>query len=146
MYKSTTQYYCAFPPAPTAPRHLTVVGKTSTSVDLNWIHPLHPNGVIHYEIEFSKSENFLPSKITINTGSNNTYYTVNGVSEVSRYYFRVLSVNTDGVGRSSSSNVVNLCLEVEVGESKEIVIYITLYLVYFIPELTYYAQFTSLSL
>ena len=87
---------------------------TSTSVDLNWIPPLHPNGVIHYEIEYSTSENFL-KKITINTGSDNTYYTVNGVLELSRYYFRVLSVNTGGVGRPSSSNVVNICLGVEVG-------------------------------
>ena len=114
MYKSNTQYYCAFPPAPTAPRHLTVVGSMSTSVDLNWIPPPHPNGVIHYVIECSRSENFV-EKTTINTGSNNTYYTVNGVSEFSRYYFRVLSVNTGGVGRSSSSNVVNLCLGEEVG-------------------------------
>ena len=115
MYKSNTQYYCAFPPAPTAPRHLTVVRNTSTSVDLNWIPPLHPNGVIHYEIEYGKSENFLPNKTIINTGSDNTYYTVNGVSELSRYYFRVLSVNTAGVGRPSSSNVVNVCLGEEVG-------------------------------
>ena len=114
MYKLNTQYYRAFPPAPTAPRHLTVVGNTSTSVDLNWIPPLHPNGVIHYKIEFSTSENFVENT-TINTGSDNTYYTVNGVSQFSRYYFRVLSVNTGGVGRSSSSNVVNLCLGVEVG-------------------------------
>ena len=114
MYKSNTEhFYYAFPPAPTAPRHLTVVGNTS-SVGLNWIPPLHPNGVIHYEIEFSTSENFVQNT-TINTGSDNTYYTVNGVSEFSRYYFRVLSVNTGGVRRSSSSNVVNVCLGEEVG-------------------------------
>ena len=114
MYKSNTQYYCTFPPVPTAPRRLTVVGSTSTSVDLNWIPPLHPNGVIHYEIEFSTSENFV-EKTTINTGSDNTYYTLNGVLELSRYYFRVLSVNTGGVGMSSSSNVVNVCLGADVG-------------------------------
>ena len=91
------------------------MGSTSTSVDLNWIPPLHPNGVIHYEIEYSTSENFVENKTIISTGSNNTYYTVNGVLELSRYYFRVLSVNTGGVGRSSSSDVVNVCLGVEVG-------------------------------
>ena len=112
MYKSNN--YCAFPPAPTAPRHLTVVRNTSTSVDLNWIPPLHPNGVIHYEIEYSTSENFM-KKTTIKPASDNTYYTVDGVSELSRYYFRVLSVNTGGVGMSSSSNVVNICLGEEVG-------------------------------
>ena len=110
----TLHYFHTFPPAPTAPRHLTVVGSTSTSVDLNWIPPLHPNGVIHYEIEYSTSENFV-EKTTINTGSDDTYYTLNGVLELSRYYFRVLSVNTGGVGRSSSSDVVNICLGVEVG-------------------------------
>ena len=120
------------------------MGNTLTSVDLNWIPPLHPNGVIHYEIEYSTSENFV-EKTTINTGNNNTYYTVNGVSEFSRYYFRVLSVNTGGVGSSSSSNVVNLCLGVEVGESKEVFNYIALYFCLLYSVLTY-AQFTSLSL
>ena len=101
--------------APTAPRLLTIVRSTSTSVDLNWIPPRHPNGVIHYEIECSTSENFVQST-TINTASNNTYHTVSDVPEFPRHYFRVVTVNSAGTGRSPSSNIVDICLGMEVCE------------------------------
>jgi protein tyrosine phosphatase len=95
--------------APTAPRLLTVVRSTSTSVDLNWIPPRHPNGVIHYEIEYSTNKSFVDST-TINTESNSTYHTVSDVPEFPRYYFRVVAVNNAGVGRALSSNIVDVCL------------------------------------
>ena len=97
--------------APTAPRLLTVVRSTSTSVDLNWIPPRHPNGVIHYEVEHSTSENFVQST-TINTGTNSTYHTVSDVPEFPQLYFRVMAVNSAGAGRSPSSNVA-VCLGME---------------------------------
>ena len=93
-----------FPPAPTAPRHLTVVGSTSTSVDLNWIPPLHPNGVIHYEIEYSTSENFVENKTTINTGSNKTHYVLSGLTPGIQYYVRVTARNFVG---ATSSDVLS---------------------------------------
>ena len=99
--------------APTAPRFLTVVRSTSTSVDLNWIPPCHPNGVIHYEIQYSTNESFVEST-TMN--ATNTYRVVSGVLEFPRYYFRVVAVNSAGVGRSASSNVAQACLGMEVGE------------------------------
>ena len=108
--------------APTAPRLLTVVRSTSTSVDLNWIPPRHPNGVIHYEVEYSTNENFV-DRTTINTA--NTHYTVSDVPEFPRLYFRVVAVNSAGAGRSSSSNVVyivnNVCLGMEVGEFPSVI-------------------------
>ena len=100
---------------PTAPRLLTVVRNTSTSVDLNWIPPRHPNGVIHYEIEYSTNKSFVDST-TINIASNITYYTVSDVLEFPRHYLRVVAVNSAGVGRSSSSNAVEVCLGREVGK------------------------------
>ena len=94
----------SFPPAPTAPRHLTVVGSTSTSVDLNWIPPLHPNGVIHYEIEYSTSENFVQNETINNTGSNKTHYVLSGLTPGIQYYVRVTARNSAG---AKSSNVLS---------------------------------------
>ena len=103
--------------APTAPRHLTVVRSASTSVDLNWFPPHHPNGVIHYEIEYSTNESFVDSICTtINTASNSTYHTVPDVPKFPRHYFRVVAVNSAGVGRSLSSNMVDICLGMDFGE------------------------------
>ena len=103
--------------APTAPRLLTVVRSTSTSVDLNWIPPRHPNGVIHYEIQYSTNENFVGST-TVNTTSNRTYHTVSDVPEFPQHYFRVVAVNSAGVGNSSSSNIVtvDICFGINVCE------------------------------
>ena len=100
---------------PTAPRLLTVVRSTSTSVELNWIPPRHPNGVIHYEIDYSTNESFVDST-TINIASNNTYHTVPVVPELPRHYFRVVAVNSVGVGSSSSSNVVDVCFGTNICE------------------------------
>ena len=101
--------------APTAPRLLTVVRSTSTSVDLNWIPPRHSNGVIHYEVEYSTSENFVQSA-TFSTASNSTYHTVSDVPGFPRLYFRVVAVNSAGAGRSPSSNIADICLGMEVCE------------------------------
>ena len=104
-----------FASVPTAPRLLTVARNTSTSVDLNWIPPRRPNGVIHYEIEYSTSGSFVEST-TINTRINSTYHKVPDVREFPRHYFRVVAVNSAGVGKSASSNIIEVCLGTEVGE------------------------------
>ena len=72
------------------------MGNTSTRVDLNWIPPLHPNGVIHYKIEFSLSENFVQNKTIINTGSNKTYYILSGLRLIPdvQYFVRVVACNS----------------------------------------------------
>jgi hypothetical protein len=67
--------------------------------------------VIHYEIEYSTSESFVDST-TINTA--NTYHTVPDVPEFPRHYFRVVAVNSAGVGKSASSNIIEVCLGTEV--------------------------------
>ena len=104
----------SIPPAPTAPRHLTVVGSTSTSIDLNWIPPLHPNGVIHYEIEYSISENFVENTTInsnntyytiINTGSNKTHYVLSGLTPGVQYYVRVTARNSAGPGAAPSNEI-----------------------------------------
>ena len=90
---------------------------TSTSVDLNWFPPRHPNGVLYYEIEYSTNENFLESQsTTINTASNSTYHRMPDFPEFPRHYFKVVAVNSAGIGRSSSSNIVDVCLGREVGK------------------------------
>ena len=91
---------------------------TSTSVDLYWIPPHHPNGVIHYKVEYSTDESFT-QRTTINTA--NTYHTVSNVSGIPRHYFRVVAVNGAGAGRSSS-NVVDFCLGMDVGEFLSVMI------------------------
>ena len=55
---------------PTAPHMLTVTGTpTGSTVELNWLPPLHPNGAIRYEIEYEPA---VPPGDTVTAGNSNT--------------------------------------------------------------------------
>ena len=85
---------------------LTIVGtSTGSTVELNWLPPLHPNGAItHYEIEYKPAT---ASGNPVNAGSsNNLYFTLTLPNEVETYRVTVVAVNSKGRKRSKSLEVV----------------------------------------
>ena len=97
----------AIPSAPSAPRMLTVTATPSGStVELNWLPPLYPNGDIRYEIEYDPA---MSSGDPVNAGSSSTlYFTLTLPNEFLTYNVRVVAVSTQG-SRSGESNTVSVC-------------------------------------
>ena len=92
---------------------LTIAGNTTTTtVELNWLPPLHPNGAIHYEIEYEPA---MTPGDPVNAGnSSSPYFTLALPNEFLTYNVRVAAVNTQGMG-SAQSSVLPVCL----GENRE---------------------------
>ena len=71
---------------------------TGSTVELNWLPPLHPNGAIHYEIEY---EPVMTPGDTVNAGSSsNPYFTLTLPNEFLTYNVSVVAKNTQGQARS----------------------------------------------
>ena len=96
---------------PSPPRMLTMIGTPSGStVELNWLPPLHPNGAIHYEIEYEPA---VTPGDPVNAGSSSSlYFTLTLPNEFLSYNVRVVTVNTQG---RASSNVLVDCTGPERG-------------------------------
>ena len=94
------------PTAPSPPRMLIVIGSTTSStVELNWLPPLHPNGAVHYEIEYEPA---MTPGDPVNAGnSSSPYFTLALPNEFLTYNVRVAAVNTQGQAQSS---VLPVCL------------------------------------
>ena len=86
--------------APSPPRMLTMTGApTGSTVELNWLPPLHPNGAIHYEIEYEPA---MTPGDPVNAGSSSSpYFTLTLPNEFLTYTVRVAAVNTQGSTRGS---------------------------------------------
>ena len=96
----------AIPSAPSAPRMLTVTATPSGStVELNWLPPLHPNGAIHYEIEYEQA--MTPGFTTV-VGGTDVYFNLTLPKEFLTYNVRVVAVNAHN-SRSGESNTVSVC-------------------------------------
>ena len=85
--------------APSPPRMLTVTGTTTGStVELNWLPPLHPNGAIHYEIEYEPA---VTLGDPVMAGSSNTpYFTLTLPNDFLSYNVTVVAVNSRGSATS----------------------------------------------
>ena len=89
----------------------TTAEPTGSIVELNWLHPLHPNGVIHYEIEYQPART--PGD-PVNAGnSSSPYFTLTLPSDLLTYNVRVAAVNTQG--RTISNALVIMCSGTETG-------------------------------
>ena len=89
-------YLCtAIATAPFPPRMLTTAGGPSGStIELNWLPPLHPNGAIHYEIEYEPA---MTPGDPVNAGSSSSpYFTLTLPNEFLTYNVTVAAVNTQG--------------------------------------------------
>ena len=83
----------------------------SSTIELNWLPPLHPNGAIHYEIEYEPA---VTPGDTMNAGSSSSpYFTLTLPNEFLSYNVRVAAVNTQG--RASSNVLVIGCTGSERG-------------------------------
>ena len=90
----------AIPTAPSPPRMLTMTGEpTGSTVELNWLPPLHPNGAIHYEIEYEPA--MTPGDL-VNAGSSSSpYFTLTLPNKLQTYNVTVVAVNTQGQAKSN---------------------------------------------
>ena len=90
---------------------MTMIGTPSGSTDeLNWLPPLHPNGAIHYEIEYEPA---VTPGDPVNAGSSSKlYFTLTLPNEFLSYNVTVVAVNTQG---RASSNVLLDCTGTERG-------------------------------
>ncbi len=79
--------------APTPPRMLTTAGNTTSStVELNWLPPLHPNRAIRYEIEYEPA---MTPGDPVNAGSSSSlYFNLTLPNEFLSYTVRVAAVNS----------------------------------------------------
>ena len=92
---------------PTAPRSLAAAAtNVSGQIRLTWVAPSSNGGSAITDYIIQRSPNGSSSWVTINDGVRNTTgYTVGGLANGTRYYFRVFARNA--VGQSPASNVVS---------------------------------------
>ena len=89
----------------TAPRTLTAT-PASVQIRLSWLLPASNGGSAVTDYIIQRSANGTSGWVTINDGvRTTTTYTVTGLVNGTRYYFRVLAKNA--IGTSVASNVVN---------------------------------------
>ena len=105
---------------PSPPRLLRITRNIDNGVELNWLPPVNPNGVItSYEIEYTTNSTFTTFSRTVLTQNSLTHYNWTGPEfQFPTYYMRVRAVNsanTDTGTMSESSNVIELCLGTERG-------------------------------
>ena len=91
---------------------LTMIGTpTGSTVELNWLPPLHPNGTVRYDIEYEPA---MISGDPATAGSiSSLYFTLTLPNDLLSYNVRVVAVNTQG--RTSSNVLVIGCTGPERG-------------------------------
>ena len=90
---------------------LAVTGSTGSTVELNWLPPLHPNGAIHYDVEYEKvipprDSGQLRNVVTIQSSSS-FYYNLVLRNEFRTYNVTVVAVGTQNMG--SEIAIVLVC-------------------------------------
>ena len=85
--------------APSPPRMLTMIGTTASTVELNWLSPLHPNGAIRYNIEYEPA--VISDDPVIAGSSSSLYFTLTLPNDLLSYNVRVVAVNSKGQANSS---------------------------------------------
>ena len=76
---------------------------TGSTIELNWLPPLHPNGAIHYEIEYEPA--VTPGDPANAGSSSSPYFTLTLPNEFVTYNVRVAAVNTQGQAQSNVLSV-----------------------------------------
>ncbi len=91
--------------APSSPRNVRALGRSSSSIEITWQRPLNDGGaaVNGYAVERSRSVNG-PWQLRIaNTGTTETSYTDTGLTPVTVWYYRVTAVNRAGASSPSGA-------------------------------------------
>ena len=77
---------------------------TGSIVELNWLPPLHPDGAVHYEIEYEPA---MTPGDPVNAGSSSSpYFTLTLPNEFLTYNVTVAAVNTQGQARSGDLTIL----------------------------------------
>ena len=100
---------------PSEARELQILSVIDGSgVLLNWLPSANPNGRVTYIVQYSTDEGFPDGSITeVNAGADTTYYSLTGLQQGVRYYFRVRASNSAG---SAQSNIVSHQFEIPIGK------------------------------
>ena len=103
LYFVTFLFYTLyFLPVPTAPRSLTIVNTTDSTVTLSWMPPDPPNGIItQYQLQYRRVGGSYTSLQPLNTDLTRT---VTGLTSGTQYEFRLRARTTAGFG--SFSNMI----------------------------------------
>ena len=89
------------PPAPSAPSNLTADTAGSHQIDLEW--SASPTSGVTYDIYLSRTNGFIPSASNrIASGVTATSRSVTGLNPLTRYYFRVTTVNAGGASPATN--------------------------------------------
>ena len=91
--------------APSSPRNLRALGRSSSSIEVSWQPPLNDGGaaVTGYAVERSRSVNG-PWQLRIaNTGTTETSWTDTGLTPVTVWYYRVTALNRAGASSPSGA-------------------------------------------
>ena len=114
--------------APSPPHMLTTTGEpTGSIVELNWLPPLHPNGTIHYEIEYEPART--PGDPVNARNSSSPYFTLTLPRDLLTYNVRVAAVNTQGWTESNALFVIVLS-GIETGKTAHVQLYVYCMLLY----------------
>ena len=71
---------------------------------MHWLPPLHPNGAIHYEIEYESAK---MSAQPVNAGSSSSlYFALTMPNGIDTHRVTVVAVNSKGRARSNELEVV----------------------------------------
>ena len=91
---------------PSPPRMLTVIGTpTWSTIELNWLPPLHPNGAVRYEIEYGPA---MTPGDPVNAGnSSSPYFTLTLPNEFVTYNVTIAAVNI--LRMNSARSVLSVC-------------------------------------
>ena len=88
---------------------------------MNWLPPLHPNGAIHYEIEYEPA---VTPGDPVNAGSSSSpYFTLTLPNEFLTYNVRVAAVNSQG--QAQSNVIIIVCLRMEQQSGMYVYVYKT---------------------
>ena len=91
--------------APSSPRNVRALGRSSSSIEVSWQPPLNDGGaaVNGYAVERSRSVNGPWVVRVTNTGSTETAWTDTGLTPVTVWYYRVTAVNRAGASSPSGA-------------------------------------------
>ena len=73
----------SYPVDPSPLRNVTIIRVFRDSVELNWLPPTRPNGVVHYVIEYKREDS--GSWTLVNTTSDSTHYNLTGLHSGTNY-------------------------------------------------------------
>ena len=91
--------------APSSPRNVRALGRSSSSIEVSWQPPLDDGGaaVTGYAVERSRSVNGPWTLRVTNTGSTETAWTDTGLTPVTVWYYRVTALNRAGASSPSGA-------------------------------------------